>query len=119
MMGLAGSITPTNSGKILIIISGDMSNTIKACGAKTQIRYGTGAAPANQAALTGTAVGGAVTMMEPNSTTGVTTPFSLSAIVTGLSTGTAYWVDVSLAIVSGTTPNAATIKNVSISIHEL
>jgi hypothetical protein len=42
-------------------------------------------------------------------------PFSLNAVVTGLTPATAYWIDVGLAAVTGGT---AAIKNVSISVVE-
>ena len=63
MMGLAGAITPTYTGRLLIIVSGNLTNTTAAAGdgAKAQIRYGTGSAPSNGDALTGTAVGNQVT----------------------------------------------------------
>src|SRR5262249_50577600 len=91
MMGLAGSFTPTRSGRALIIICGDVANSVIADGAKFQIRFGTGTAPANAAALTGTAAGALVVM-----TDGVAAqqmPFSVQAVVTGLTLSTAYWLD--------------------------
>ena len=59
MMGLAGAITPAFTGRVFFSISGSIgSNTTTAGrGAKTQMRFGTGAAPANAAALTGTSIG--------------------------------------------------------------
>ena len=115
MMGLAGSYTPFQSGRVLIMISGDIDNNTVADGSQVQIRYGTGTAPANGAALTGTTAGGLVKM-----TNGVTDtprmPFSLNAIVSSLTVGTAYWVDVGLAAVTGGT---ARIRNLSVSIIEI
>ena len=61
MMGLAGAITPLTTGRLLIMLSGTLANaTAIADGANVQLRYGTGAAPANADALTGTPVGGLV-----------------------------------------------------------
>src|SRR5229473_2663960 len=82
-------------------------------GASLQIRYGTGTAPANGAALTGTAVGNNIADNNP-----VTNkiPFSVQAIVSGLTVGTAYWVDVGLAAITGGT---ASIATVSVSALEL
>ncbi len=117
MMGLAGSITtaPVTSGKVLIIISGTIFNaTAIADGGKVQIRHGTGTAPTNGVALTGTADGGLVQYIA--ATTAEKTPFSCNAIVTGLSASTAYWIDVGLAAITGGT---ATITDVSISANEL
>jgi hypothetical protein len=114
MMGLAGSITPAYSGTIMIIISGDIDNSSNNSGAQTQIRYGTGSAPSNGAALTGTTAGGLVKFSENNSS--IRTPFHLNSIVTGLATGTTYWIDVSLATISG---GNARLRDISISIVEL
>jgi len=119
MMGLAGSITPARSGIIHINISGNMTNnTITAKGASAQIRTGTGTAPANGAALTGTAQGSAVSMLNPSDSRGgtITVPFSLNAIVTGLAVGIAVWIDINLAAITGGT---ASIANVNISTNEL
>ena len=116
MMGLAGSITPAKSGNLLIVISGDITNSTAADGGKVQIRYGTGTAPSNGAALTGTAVGGLVRKTNPASGAATYDPFSVQAIVSGLVIGTAIWLDVSLAAITGGT---ATIANVSLSALEL
>ena len=118
MMGLAESITPVRSGKILITISGNMTNGTTTDGAQVQIRTGTGTAPANGAALTGTAQGGLVRMLNPSDTRGgtITVPFSTNAIVSGLVAGTAVWIDAALAAITGGT---ASIANVSVSVVEL
>lgn len=116
MMGLAGAFTPTRTGNCMIIISGDITNGTASSGAKVQIRYGTGAAPANAAALTGTAVGNLVRYVGLAGSTTLEVPFSCNAVVTGLTVGTAIWIDIGLAsITSGT----ASMKDVSISVIEL
>jgi hypothetical protein len=115
MMGLGGSITPLRSGSVLVIISGELANSSNNSGGQVQIRYGTGSAPANGASMTGTAVGGLVHLSKVNGA-GSAYPFSLNAIVTGLTTNTAHWIDVSLATIGGGTAN---IANVSISVIEL
>lgn len=114
MMGLAGSITPSYSGIIMIIISGDMGNNGNKLGAITQIRYGTGSAPTNGAVITGTAAGSQIQMAQNNKA--IITPFSCNAIVSGLTIGTIYWIDLSLAPVTGGT---ASVSDISISIVEL
>ncbi len=122
-MGLAGgdsthggiATAAATSGKVLIIISGTIFNaTAIADGGKVQIRHGTGTAPTNGAALTGTADGGLVQFI--CSTTAEKGVFSCNAIVTGLTASTNYWIDVGLAAITGGT---ATITDVSISAHEL
>src|SRR6266851_3706818 len=101
MMGLAGAITPAHSGNVLLIVSGTLTNGTTSDGASLQIRYGTGTAP------TGTAVGNNIADNNP-----VTSkiPFSVQAVVTGLTVGTAYWVDVGLAAVTGGTASLATVS---------
>ncbi len=115
MMGLAGAITPTQSGKIQVTITGNIANSAAADGWKTQIRYGTGTAPANAAALTGTAVGTIATSTATIANAGKQ-PFSITAIVSGLTLNTAVWLDVSLAAI---TAGTATATDISISAVEL
>jgi hypothetical protein len=117
MMGLAGAITPAGSGKIMIVITGDTDNDTAADGTKMGIRYGTGTAPTNGVALTGTAVGTLPNSANANLALDVNRyPFAVSAVVTGLVVGTPYWVDLSLAAVTG---GVARVRNISISIQEI
>jgi hypothetical protein len=117
MMGLVGAITPAGSGKIMIVITGDTDNDTAADGTKMGIRYGTGSAPTNGAALTGTAVGTLPNAVNANLALDVNRyPFAVSAVVTGLSVGIAYWVDLSLAAVTG---GVARVRNISIAIQEI
>ena len=120
MMGLSASITPVISGKILIIISGDIDNSIgDADGSQVQIRTGTGTPPINGDTLTGVAQGGLVKMSINTSGGGTSVPrvpFSLNAIQSGLTLNTAVWIDISLAsIVAGT----SRVRDISMSIIEL
>lgn len=109
MMGIAGSITPTVSGRIQFLITGDVTNNTSGDGAAIQCRYGTGGAPSNGAALAGNTV-------NPNSVKFVSassankSPFSCSGIVSGLIVGTPYWIDFSLAAITGGTATAADIS---------
>lgn len=115
MMGLAATITPNSSGVALVVVSGTVSNTVSGSGAKYQIRYGTGSAPANGDALTGTAVGSQpapILFPTPN----YQTPFAVNAVITGLTPSTAYWIDISLAAV---TSGTAAVANVGVSAAEI
>lgn len=115
MMGLAGTITPAVSGRVRITITGTIFNpTAIADGAKVQIRTGTGTAPANADALTGTAAGSLVQYIA--ATTAQKAPFSLTAVVTGLTLATAIWIDVGLAAITGGT---ATIADLTITAQEI
>jgi hypothetical protein len=96
MFGLGGTIhiTPLNSGKVRFTIlfypSGIGTNGLN----NYKIAYGTGAAPANAAAATGTIVGG---IYQGGAAIGVSSTPALitrDVIITGLSVSTAYWFDV-------------------------
>ncbi len=118
MMGLgaSASITPAINSQVMIAISGDVFNASAiADGAAFSIRYGTGAAPANGDAQTGTACG-ALAVKYVAATTAEKAPFSITCIATGLSAGTAYWIDLSLANITGGT---AAVNDVTIAAHEL
>lgn len=118
MMGLAGTITPQRTGTVLVCVAGfGASNTAPAGGA-VQIRSGTGVAPSNGGALAGTATGSIVQYNVPDSVNAANVKYPLGwcANVTGLATGTAAWLDVSLAALVGGT---ATISNVVITANEL
>jgi hypothetical protein len=122
MQGLAGSITPVTSGKILVMISGTVANssTTAKTGIKYQLSYGTGSAPANAAALTGTQVGNPQSWTNPSTASAaadVAVPFSIHAVISGLTIGTAYWID--LAAEAVTTASTGSLTNISISVIEL
>jgi hypothetical protein len=117
MMGLAGSITPSRSGKVMVTISGDMDVAGANNAMRAQIYTGTGAAPANGAALTGTARGS-----NPQQTNGggagiVRTPFSCQSIITGLAIGTPVWLDLAVSSVGGVA--SARVRNISITAVEV
>lgn len=119
MMGLSASITPTKTGTILILISGDIDNNTDNDGVQLQIRTGTGTPPINGAVLTGTTQGGLVKMQltrAGNDTILTRVPFSLNAIQTSLTLNTPVWIDISLAAITGGT---ARVRDISMSIVEL
>jgi hypothetical protein len=119
MMGLSNLnsaliITPQVTGRVLVQINGVIAQSTTADGAIFDIRMGTGTAPANGAAPSGTVYGGQMSM---TFLTGVLkVPFSITALVTGLTVGTAYWIDIDLARVTGGT---ATMTQVCVSAFEL
>jgi hypothetical protein len=94
MMGAGVSnakLTPTYSGRVKVTFDISSSNGGGASfGAAYSLRFGIGAAPANGAAATGTVISGPFTY---SSVTGETRQVSLSAVITGLTPGTAYWFD--------------------------
>lgn len=101
MMGLAGAITPTSTGNVVFIVTGIINSG--ATGNPTcQLRYGTGTAPTNGAANTGTPVG--TVAKEAGIATG-SVPFTCTWYASSLTVNTAYWYDLSL--VSDGTSNAS------------
>lgn len=115
MMGLAYTFTPTYTGNVEINISGDSVNSGPASdGALIQVRYGTGTAPVNGAAPSGTALGGNIDYISANSSE--RSPFYVGGTAIGLTLGTTYWFDIQLTAVGGGT---ATIQDVSGSLQEV
>ena len=114
MMGLGStaSYAPARSGVVVVIVQGQMSNATGSDGAKVGLRYGTGTAPSNGAALTGTAKGqGSQVDSYPNA--GCRFPFFIYTVITGLTVGTTYWFDLGLGAITGGTAN---VKNAEIVI---
>ena len=109
MMGLAIPFTPAIGSSALIIISGN-SNTA-ANNAQLQIAIGTGTAPSNGDAATGTGLGQTFDL-QPVSACG----YSLNGIASGLTPGTPIWVDIQ-ANSNGTA--ALYLQRLNVSIIEL
>ena len=115
MMGLAGSYTPAATGKVLLIISGDARNTVAGNGAGLQIRGGTGAAPANGDAPAGSTFGAAIRLTAvPNNSDRF--PFSIQAVIEGLSISTTYWFDLALSAVTGGTAVVAGLTMTAVEV---
>ncbi len=107
MMGLAGTITPTKTGNIMIVVTGNISQSSSCF---VTLRTGTGTAPTNGAALAGTALGPSTRI----DLTGGNMPFSNTGVLTGQTLNTARWIDLALVSSSGT----CAIGNVDISAME-
>lgn len=110
MMGLGSSwaLTPGSSGKVLVNVSGLVSTSTTAVSATYGGRFGTGTAPVNGAAVTGTRFGTANDIaLLPVITANGGTPFSLTALLT-LTPATAYWFD--LALLTSNASNAAKVQ---------
>lgn len=111
MMGMGGTckITPSSTGRVQVWFIGDDSNTSINTDTRT-VRYGTGTAPANAAALTGTSFGNNTQVI---STAAAPYSFHLGGIAF-LTVGTAYWFDMGL----GTNGGTASLTNVNCSVVE-
>lgn len=104
-------ITPQATGRVLIIVTGDVVIGTTASTGTLQLRQGTGAAAAHDAADAGTAIGGQVSF---TGLTGVlTVPFALVFIQTALAvpsvnalgvttTAVQCWLDVAVKVSAGT-----------------
>src|SRR6185312_870155 len=114
MMGLAGSITPAVSTRIDVTICGQMANSLINDGVTVQLRYGTGTAPTNGATLTGTQLGASQTNTEK--VAAQNDGFCVTGIATGLTIGTAYWLDAAVNAVTGGT---ASITGITIKANEI
>jgi hypothetical protein len=113
MQGLDGTITPKDAGVIKVDMAGDITNSSTG-GSIVQLAYGTGTPPSNGAAATGTSIGNPV-QISPDVASNLV-PFSCSGIITGLTPGTAYWIDAQLKTV---TSGTATINNLSLTAFEI
>ena len=105
-IGSTCTITPLFGSRAVITIGGNVQNTTAGDGAQLNLYYGSGPAPANGAATTGTltTASAALGVSAGNS---LAVPFNLgSVVVTGLTPGTAYWFDLALAVITGGTASA-------------
>ncbi|NND63404.1 MAG: hypothetical protein HKN48_09445, partial [Flavobacteriaceae bacterium] len=116
MVGLAGAITPNSGTKVMIIISGDIAQSGNDGNSTLQLYYGTGSAPSNGASVTGTTAGGNIHIEFKGTGSQIKYPFTTNAIISGLTPGTTYWMDLGTTNTGGNTVN---INNVSISALEL
>lgn len=93
-------LTPGSTGRVLVVITGDLVENATAQTATVQLSYGTGAAPANAAAVTGTQTGAQIAWV---SLTGqLTQTFAIHSLITGLVVGSDYWFDLALKSSAGT-----------------
>lgn len=116
MMGLGSTctLTPTYSGRIKIEFIGMIKNSSVNSTSKARVFFGSGAAPANGAAITGTQIAAAILLDE--GTASFNSPFTNGGIITGLTPGTAYWFD--LVVATSNAANTATVSNLSCNAFE-
>jgi hypothetical protein len=114
-LGSSWSLTPTKYGNVKIKIDGGITG-----GASSQIYlilcYGTGAAPSNGTAATGTTVGTDLITQISGAIVIDGFEFGRTYIIQGLNPGTAYWFDVQMKNGSGF---SAKILNVAFSAQEI
>lgn len=115
MAGLAGAITPSVTGRMLFMVSGNMANNTTNDGCKVQLSYGTGGAPSNGGALTGTQTG-TICITTQDLTGADKCGFAIQSWVSTLTVGTTYWLDVAFAAITGGT---ASLTDVTITALEM
>lgn len=119
MMGVGSTcvFTPQGSGKVVATISGGWTTATASINGVLSARYGTGTAPVNGAAGTGTRWGtGSSDMSVRAGSTAGNIPFSFTEVLS-LTPGTAYWFDLVTSTASAS--DAATITNVQITLQEM
>ncbi len=104
MNGLAATITPVVTGRVIFTITGYVSNDTNGDATTIKMAYGTGAAPANAAAATGTVI--TATQIYTSTSANVQQGFCLRGIATGLTLNTAVWFDIQIADITGGTAAA-------------
>jgi hypothetical protein len=119
MMGLAAAYTPASTGRVRVIVTCYATTATATTGITLTPEYGTGAAPVNGAAVTGTEFGYLNTLGAPQvhaSGVGQDVCFAFADRLT-LTPGTAYWFD--LALSTGSALDTATVTNISMEFEEV
>lgn len=106
------TITPLSTGRVTFNINGNVTNSIILDGAQLILVYGTGTAPANAAAATGTVISATQTPAVP--VAAQNQGFSITGSATGLSL-VATWFDLQISDVTGGT---ASVTNITCSAFE-
>ncbi len=114
MLGLGKTYTVKRSSTLSVTIYGFASNTNATRSTSYVGAYGTGAAPVNGAAATGTYFGGMESAT--SATAGASVPIVVHDVISGLSAGTTYWFDLQFCM-GGT--GTSSIENVKIVILEI
>jgi hypothetical protein len=113
MAGLKVLYTPGTTGRVKVTVQATMANATAGDGGTLQLSFGTGKAPTNGDALTGTQAGTVAQSVSPTAKSAFTV--AAFAIVTGLTVGTECWFDLAYAAVTGGT---LAVSNVTIIIEE-
>lgn len=116
MMGLGGTVvfTPTQGGRCLAFFSFNASNTILASGVTATVYTGTGTAPANGDAVTGSQASGSKSFTVP--VAGSNTELVIPFVFASLTVGVANWFDI---LLQANTSGTASISSVSFQGLEL
>jgi hypothetical protein len=117
-LGLAGcAITPGSSGKVLVTLTAAPTTLTAIVTGSIGARYGTGTAPSNGAAVTGTRLCGVGDHQFKSTGVAITEEqFTFNALLT-LTPGTAYWFDVALSTTNAS--DAAEVLNCTFTAVEI
>lgn len=107
------TITPTSTGRVVFMVSGNLTNSTILDGTQILLVYGTGTAPANAATASGTAI--SATQSAAVAVAAQNQGFVIQGSATGLGL-VATWFDVQLSNVTGGT---ASVSNVTCTAHEI
>lgn len=118
MMGLGATVTykPISTGKVHVTCTGVGQTATAVANWTVGGRYGTGTAPINGAAVTGTRWGGPADKVLRSAATATASDFSLSDLLS-LTAGTTYWFD--LALDTGNAADAASVSSLSFFLEEV
>ncbi|HSS26143.1 MAG TPA: hypothetical protein VLL82_17530 [Mycobacterium sp.] len=108
-------ITPTLTGAVVFQFTGFVQNNTANDGWDLQGGYGTGAAPANGAALTGNVF--TTQVFGVQGVGGASLPFALAGVITGLTVGTLVWFDVRAGSLTGGTTAVGGITCMAFELH--
>lgn len=92
------------------------TNTVS-CGTYTQLDYGTGIAPIRGVSQTGTLVGNPVTFFFPYAGLGYSQP--IADLITGLTSGTRYWIDMAFTSAPGNGCGTATFASAQLVLIQI
>jgi hypothetical protein len=113
MQGVNVTVTiPAGATRAMVILTGEIGNSINNGQSYVQLAYGSGASPANGAPQTGTLIGQAIAMVGPVDFS----PFSQNALISGLVPSSQIWVGVALRT-SGV--GTASLTNLQITVVTL
>lgn len=117
MMGLAATLIPTTTGRVMITISGAMYNATVTDGVKIAIYSGPIATvPANGAALVGSVRSNVLVMGNPTGAVNGQVPFSITGMATGLTLSAEIWIDLAVAATTGGTATVLDLTVVAVEV---
>lgn len=99
MLGSGLTITPLTTGRVLVLYTGVWTPSVTLL-FSSHINYGTGAAPALGAAVTGTAI--SITNTPTSTNSAEYLYIAQNGYVANLAPGTTYWIDVAAHVSTGT-----------------